>query len=716
MNKRVVLSAILSLVLCVSLIAGGTFALFTSETKTNVAINAGNVEVEAWIADVKTYTFDVLQPEGTFELGGTAIYDTASNTLNLDKVAPGDRVELNVHIKNNSNIAVKYRVRVAFTGELQSVLVADITLPNEKDATTLTAADAATGWVDFDDTNKSVLPMNIKLPYEVGNDYQNKSASIVITVEAVQANATNLIMIGDTKYDTLEAAIAAVKDGETIGLTGDYDMPAINNINNPNGVKNFTFAAIKDGYASLKMPQVYGQTVAASDCTLTFDGITFMYNDTVNYVGISHAKEITYKNCTIYGMPTNYAPTVTFEGCDFINYASYNLWTYAATKATFTDCNFTTGGKAVLVYTEPKIESELTFNNCVFNDNNTLKEDDGVTDLKKAAVEVGESAKSKDSVYTINLNKCVANGFSENKSNSPLWGNKSSLDKDHLKVFIDGQSVNTLVNTYTITTAAELKEVLTLAGTAGANNSVIELTADVKLTEAWTPITISGYQGAGVVTINGNKHTISGLTAPLFAGGFAGQSGIVIKDLTIADSKIVSTNTLGSGAFIETVDSMKVITLSNCHLKNSTVTGSRTGGLIGWNSGYNNTNDGAVETIVTVENCTVEKCTITGEGTVGGIIGHAGANAWTWNNITNCKVIDCDLVSNDEDYRVGGIIGTANVGSVTITNCTVDADTTMLQNNNGTEIARPANQSNLYGRAVLNSTGSLIIDGQKIGQ
>ncbi len=267
-----------------------------------------------------------------------------------------------------------------------------------------------------------------------------------------------------------------------------------------------------------------------------------------------------------------------------------------------------------------------------------------------------------------------------------------------------------------VATAAELKEILNTFGAAGAGDNVLNITTDIELAdgETWTPVVVDGYNGADVIVINGNGHTIKGLTAPLFAGGFAGGSGIIINDLTIEDSEIVSTNTLGSGAFIETIDSMDKIILNNCHVKNSSITGSRTGGLIGWNSGYNNTNDGAINTYVNIKDCTVENCTITGNGTVGGIVGHAGANAWTYNTITNCEIIDCTLVSNDDSYRVGGIVGTANVGEVVINGCSVDSKTIMTQNNNGTEIARPEGQSNLYGRFVPGTTGKLQIDGVDI--
>ena len=192
----------------------------------------------------------------------------------------------------------------------------------------------------------------------------------------------------------------------------------------------------------------------------------------------------------------------------------------------------------------------------------------------------------------------------------------------------------------------------------------------------------------------------------------AGYLGIVIKNLTIADSTITSTNTIGSGAFIESVDSMARIELINCHLINSTVTGgsgSRTGGLIGWTAGYNNVNDGPVKTYVTIKGCSVIGCNITCDGSVGGIYGHAGNNAWTYSTIEDCEVKNCILNSTDDgDWRVGVVVGTANVGEVTISGITASGNT--LEQTGKTA---PADQK-LYGRFVPGTTGKLVIDGVEI--
>ena len=253
------------------------------------------------------------------------------------------------------------------------------------------------------------------------------------------------------------------------------------------------------------------------------------------------------------------------------------------------------------------------------------------------------------------------------------------------------------------------------AGESGSGNVTVTIDKDYNLTGYnWTALTVDGYNGAGIVTVEGNNHTITGLNTSLFAGGFAGTSGIVIKDLTLDNVSIEdTTNEQGIGAFINNVDSMPKIELNNCHLTDSTITstgGARVGGLIGWTSGYNKKNDGPVDTYITVTNCSVENTNITAEGSVGGIIGHAGANPATFHTFENNTITNCTLNSTDNgDWRVGVVVGTANVGEVALNN-TTESGNTVTQ----TGKTAPAGQSNLYGRFVPGTTGKLVIDGTAV--
>lgn len=263
-----------------------------------------------------------------------------------------------------------------------------------------------------------------------------------------------------------------------------------------------------------------------------------------------------------------------------------------------------------------------------------------------------------------------------------------------------------------VMTTAELRATLTAFTSAGSGDNVIEIGKDIVLKEGetWTPAKVDGYHGAGVVTVFGNGHKISGLNAPLFAGGFAGNSGIVVKDLTLDGVKINdAASGQGIGAFVCNVDSMPTIELDNCHLTNSEMIstgGARVGGLIGWTSGYNKPNDGPVDTYIKITKCSVEGCTISAKGSVGGIIGHAGCNPATFHTITDCAVKNCVLTSTDDGgWRVGVVVGTANVGKLTINNITESGNTITQTGKTAPE------HSNLYGRFVPGTTGELVIDG-----
>lgn len=262
-----------------------------------------------------------------------------------------------------------------------------------------------------------------------------------------------------------------------------------------------------------------------------------------------------------------------------------------------------------------------------------------------------------------------------------------------------------------VMTAAELRATLTAFTSAGSGDNVIEIGKDIVLKEGetWVPAKVDGYHGAGVVTVLGNGHKISGLNAPLFAGGFAGNSGIVVKDLTLDGVKINdATSDQGIGAFVCNVDSMPTIELDNCHLTNSEIIstgGARVGGLIGWTSGYNKPNDGPVDTYIKITKCSVEGCTISAKGSVGGIIGHAGCNPATFHTITDCAVKNCVINSTDDGgWRVGVVVGTANVGKLTINNITESGNTITQTGKTAPE------HSNLYGRFVPGTTGKLVID------
>ncbi len=257
------------------------------------------------------------------------------------------------------------------------------------------------------------------------------------------------------------------------------------------------------------------------------------------------------------------------------------------------------------------------------------------------------------------------------------------------------------------------------AAAASTGNVTVEILADIDLADVdWNPVTVSA-PGYPVVTVNGNNKTITGLNDMLFAGTWAGGSGLIINDLTIADSNIVNDEndakgTVGVGAFIGYPQASATITLNNCHLINSTVKGGHwTGGLIGMAGGYNG-NDGPVFMNLTITDCSVTGSTITGKGSAGGIIGHGSCAAWTNVVIENTTVSGNTITSTgSSNNKAGAVMGTIGAAgqSTTVNGETKTGGASVSATVNGNTVkSNDITITTIYGRQGT-ATGMLYITG-----
>ena len=465
---------------------------------------------------------------------------------------------------------------------------------------------------------------------------------------------------------------------------------------------------------------------------LTIKNATVKFDDKANYKGITHSKKVVYEGCIIEGKQFLYAESVEFKNCELKNSNDYCLWTYGSANVLFDTCTFNTGGKAIFIYNEKTNEgftAAVIVNSCIFNDDDTLKENNGTDDLLKAAIETGSNGGNTETSnkYTIVVNNATVNGFAARTSedgrpnliptNSTLWANKDGMDDAHLSITIDGMKQKTVkVNSY---------ETLKAAISALGNNSLtLDIDGDITVPEGkiWTPISVDGSQGNGTLTINGNGHKIVGLNAPLVANTWAGKSNCIIKGLTLENANIVvdendANGNVGVGAFIGQPCASQIITLESCNLVKSTVKGGHwAGGLIGVSGGYNGT-DGPVFENVTIKNCSVTGSTIESKGSVGAIIGHAAWDSATRVDITGCTVTGNTVKStgsfNDKAGSLMGTVGCAGSNQVNsalephaepgvfVTNCTVNDNTVTSNTTTITEV---------YGRQG-STGGKLVVDG-----
>ena len=455
---------------------------------------------------------------------------------------------------------------------------------------------------------------------------------------------------------------------------------------------------------------------------------------------------VTYTNCVFpNGVCNNQYGKTVFDRCQFTNDTSgkFNLWNYGgntevkgstftgtrgiktynegdldvAPTVTVTDTSFDgLTEKAAIVASKP---TNITLTTVTATDctKGLLQKDiEGSKGEQKVTIEANGTGISGDFNITAQKDAEAA----KNEFNITAGTFPGGINNDYLA---PGANFDATTGEVKMSYVAKIgdTEYPTLADAFAATDktgdTVIELLDDINMTgKNWTPVGVDGYHGQGVITLNGNGKTITGLSAPLFAGGFAGKSGIVIKDLTIAGADINdTTNNQGIGAFINCVDSMTRIELDNCHLKNSKIVstgGARVGGLIGWTSGYNNQNDGPVDTKVTLTNCSVENVTIEAKGSVGGLIGHAGANPATYHTITGCTVKDSTLKCTEtgKSWRVGDLVGTANVGQVTVDAATSASQNFLTQENASTQ--KP--EDSIFGRKEVGTDGLMIIDNKVV--
>ena len=119
-KRNVIVSAFMAIALCLSVVAGATFALFTSNSSVNIAITSGNVEVTATASALKVYSPKAVNETGIadgdnavdenggrFVNGGTATL--TGSELKLDNMTPGDKATFKITVKNKSTVAIKYR-------------------------------------------------------------------------------------------------------------------------------------------------------------------------------------------------------------------------------------------------------------------------------------------------------------------------------------------------------------------------------------------------------------------------------------------------------------------------------------------------------------------------------------------------------------------------------------------------------------------------------
>ena len=252
-TKRALLLSALSLLMCVSMLIGSTFAWFTdSVTSSGNIIKSGTLDVEMYWAD------------GT-EAPDSATWTDASTgaIFNYDKWEPGYVEVRHIKIANVGTLALKYQLKIMANGEVSdladvidvyfvdpAVQVADRTaLDNIEPVGTLNEVLAgmpgnASG--DLQAEEVDTITLALKMQESAGNEYQNKSIGSDFSVILMATQLTAETDSFDDQYDfdatytaeidQLKAKLAAAQSGETVEYALTHDAYIDSMIKVPNGV------------------------------------------------------------------------------------------------------------------------------------------------------------------------------------------------------------------------------------------------------------------------------------------------------------------------------------------------------------------------------------------------------------------------------------------------------------------------------------------------
>lgn len=312
----------------------------------------------------------------------------------------------------------------------------------------------------------------------------------VLPVMALAENSSAAVSVSDGKakvaskgdkveYDTLDAAMAAAEDGDTIYLgkgtyCGNAEHPTEQNPalkfgeSGKEKMKSLTFVGAGTGETTWQIRALDEPAVPTDGpCDYSFEGcdriafenmtiIGSVYPDgttKANYLnGFAHSQNVTLKNCIFNGMASYWGyDTTVFENVTFnapgteasgISGVEYSLWTYTGKSCTFKNCTFNSAGKAINVYRHkgPGYDVTVNFESCTAN----------FSAHKKQVMKIDDSYMGNDKFILKISGDNKVNGVEPKEGNgvepnpitcSRLFGFEGAQNSGRTVVYIEGEKV-----------------------------------------------------------------------------------------------------------------------------------------------------------------------------------------------------------------------------------------------------------------------------------
>ena len=195
-----------------------------------------------------------------------------------------------------------------------------------------------------------------------------------------EVKASYVAYIGDQGYTTLEAAIKAANEGDTINLTaGEFTTAG-----EFRSTKSLTFVGAGANQTTWTIGDLNTHVNGEANGDYSFENaenITFknmtLKSDTDNYRGFIRIKNSVVENCTIDGKTAYWGyASATFKNVLFnAPTGDYAIWVYSSPKVAFEECTFNTSGKAIHVYNEAagELNTTIALKDCTVNQSESDK-------------------------------------------------------------------------------------------------------------------------------------------------------------------------------------------------------------------------------------------------------------------------------------------------------------------------------------------------------
>lgn len=639
-TKRALLMSALSLLMCVSMLVGSTFAWFTdSATSGSNVIQSGKLDIvlEYWDGDSWE------DAEGkVLEFERAANYSYASQEILWE---PGCTFNMpKIRVRNEGNLAAKVAILVnGISGDDKLLEALTFTTTVDPD----TANPAVKDWLEQNGNKLAPQPADIgTVLWDEGLAPKGVTANNGVTDTTAEITlSAHMDEDASNEYQNLMVkgisitALASQSPYEADSFDDQYDKDA--SIVDAIFVHGGTYNMDADRNEGINISAGAEVIVNGNDHAINVDGTGFQNsgNATVNDVEMNAGNAANYSNITIGADAKTIYNNVT------VNSAGGGIGAANGAEVIFNsgsvEVNTTSTSGRYLFYAEGE-GTVITINGGDFADFTKISQNQ-----KRAYIYAGEGTTvyvnggtfgkaSTRSGYTAGIlgsgTVVITGGTFGFDPSAWVAGGYKAINNDGT-YFVVPQNVDAVI--------ANAEDLVALGGTKINGNYV--LAADIDMTgKTMKSMELSG---GATVNFNGNGHIISNLE--LGAAKIHGMTG---------------TGNEVAGLFDLTAPATTVsLTVSDLTVKNATVSCSGYAAAI---VGYN-PNGG---TVITLNNVDVDGAVITSDS-VAALVAYSTGKV----NLKNCDVKGLTLTGEaGRPEKVGAYIGTANTAScvVTVTDCT----------------------------------------------